>query len=518
MTDFDIIVIGGTPGGIAAAIAAARLGRTVALAEYHAHIGGMTTSGLGKSDIEDRRMIGGLFTEFVDRVRDHYAGTGNGEDIALCRNGYYYEPSVAEHCLDAMVAAEPGITLLRSHRLDSAATGNGSITAVTLTDRITGERRDLSARAFVDATYEGDLYAAGGAGFRIGRESRDDLGEPHAGAIYYDYENNRILPGTTHAGDHRLPAWTFRLCLTTDTANAVPLTAPPEGYDRALFLPYLADLAAGRLSGPRRLVPGRGYYPAHFDTPVRALSVAEIPGGKVDANINPRPLAFPFPEENEGYLQAGWDRRERITRRHRAITEGLLWFIQTDPDIIPAHRKLAQQYHKPADEFTDNGNFPWQLYIREGRRLRGLYTLSEHDVAETGRTDHCRRHADAVAVGNFPIDSFPVRKRQPGDTKVLEGYLGMLESITRLYQIPYRIMIPETLDGVIVPVAVSASHVAFSTVRMEPTWMALGQAAGTAAHIALDLGCALRDVPADVLQPALVRAGQVIDTTPFEDS
>ena len=519
MRDFDIVVVGGTPGGIAAAIAAARHGRRVALAEYHAHVGGMATSGLGKSDIEDRRMIGGIFGEFVERVRAHYAesyGT-DSDDYRPCNDGYYYEPSVAERCLDAMVADEPQITLFRSARLESARTEGGRVIAATLFDRARGERFVLAGGVFVDATYEGDLFAAAGADFRIGRESRDELGEPHAGVIYYDYQNNRVLPGTTHAADARLPAWTYRLCLTTDPGNAAPMTAPPDGYDRGLYLPYLEDLAAGRLSGPKKLVPGRGYYPAHFDTPLRALSVAEIPNRKVDANINPRPLAFPFPEENEGYLEAGWDRREQIARRHRQIAEGLLWFLQNDPDITTAHRRMARGYHLPADEFTDNDHFPWQLYIREGRRLRGLYTLTEHDVAETGREGLPRRHHDAIAVGNFPIDSFPVRKRQPGDTIVLEGYLGMLEAITRLYQVPYRIMIPEAVDGLIVPVAVSASHVAFSTVRMEPTWMALGQAAGTAAHLALSLGVAPRDVPAEELQPALRTAGQVIDTGPFEE-
>lgn len=517
MNDFDIVVIGGTPGGIASAIAAARHGRRVVLTEYHAHIGGMSTSGLGKSDIEDPRLIRGIFAEFVDLVRAHYVRHGSPKDIELSQDGYYFEPSVAEACFDAMIAAEPNITLLRSHRLEGAATKDGTVTAVTVTDRTTSQSRTITAAAFIDATYEGDLFAAAGANFNIGRESRDEHGEPHAGVIYYDYGNNKFLPGTTHEGDHRLPAWTYRLCLTTDSKNAAPMSAPPEGYDRALYLPYLEDLAAGRLSAPKRLVPGRGYFPAHFDTPLRALSVTEVPGGKVDVNINPRPLAFPYPQENEGYLQADWDHREKIANRHRAIAEGLLWFLQNDTDISQAHRDMALEYHKPADEFADNGNFPWQLYIREGRRLKGLYTFTEHDVAETGSSEHTRRHEDAIAVGNFPIDSFPTRKRQPGDTIILEGYLGMVDAITRIYQVPYRIMIPETLDGVIVPVAVSATHVAFSTVRMEPTWMALGQAAGTAAHIALDRGCALRDVPVNALQTTLKEDGQVIDTAPFEE-
>ena len=220
--------------------------------------------------------------------------------------------------------------------------------------------------------------------------------------------------------------------------------------------PGASLLAAGRLAGPARLVEGRGYYPAHFNTVVRALSVTDIPNRKVDANINPRPLAFPFPEENRTYLTAGWEERERIVARHRSLALGILWFIQNDPAVDPAHRDLARGYHLPCDEFADTGHFPFQLYIREGRRLEALYMLTEHDVAETGVTGYTRRHHDAIAVGEFPIDSFPVRKRQPGDTIVLEGYLGMLEAITRPYQIPYRIMIPKAVDGLIVPVAAGA--------------------------------------------------------------
>lgn len=513
MQRFDVVVIGATPGGIAAALAAARHGHTVALVEHHAHVGGMAASGLGKSDIEHRALIRGLFTEFVGLVREHYASAHGTDSDAyrLCRDGYYYEPSVAEALFERMLAAEPGITVRRAVRLGGAEVTGGRLTGVMLVDRATGETSELEAEVFVDATYEGDLYAAAGAAFRVGREGRDVHGEPHAGHIYFDYQRAVILPGSTHEGDNRLPAYTYRLCLATDPANAAPLEGPPEGYDRGTYLPYLDDLKAGRLGGPARVVEGRGYYPAHFDTPVRALSVTDIPNGKVDANINPRPLAFPFPGENAGYLEADWQGREAIALRHRRLALGLLWFIQNDPAISAAHRELALGYHLPKDEFTDNGHFPFQLYVREGRRLKGCYTLTEHDVAATGTPGYSRRHADAVAVGAFPIDSFPVQKRQRGDTVVLEGYLGMLEAFTRPYQIPYRIMIPEELDGIIVPVAASATHLAFSTIRMEPTWMALGQAAGTAAHLAIRQGCAPRAVPMDKLQALLVETGQVIE-------
>ena len=506
----DIVVYGGTPGGIAAAISAARLGREVTLVEYHDHLGGMTTSGLGKSDIENRAMIGGLFKEFVAGVHDHYM-TKYGpehENTKLCQDGYYAEPHVAEKVFESMLAQEPKITVWKGWRLKAAQVNENKLCSVTLQNRRSGEEQPLTAKVFLDATYEGDLYAAAGAGFRLGRESKADFDEPHAGVVYFDYQSHQFLPGTTGQGDDALPAYTYRLCLTKDPQNAVRMTTPPPGYDRKDYLGYLEDLQAGRLAGPKVFKPGRGYNPKHFDTLVRALSVADIPGSKCDVNINPRPLGFPFPEENRGYIAGDESTRERIRQRHRSLALGLLWFLQNDPEVPEAHRALANEMHLPKDEFTDNGHFPWQLYVREGRRLIGEYTLTQHDI--TGKGQKPKHHADSIAVGEFPIDSFPCRKRQPGDTLVLEGYLGMLDYITRPYEIPYRILIPEKIDGLIVPVAASTTHVAFSSIRMEPTWMALGQAAGVAAHVAIELAVEPRAVSITSLQEILLQQGQVI--------
>ncbi|MEN3943915.1 FAD-dependent oxidoreductase [Prosthecobacter sp. SYSU 5D2] len=506
----DVVIYGGTPGGIATAISAARQGRRVALVEYHRHIGGMTTSGLGKSDIENRAMIGGIFKEFITGVYDHYLTTyGPGhESTKLCNEGYYAEPSVAEKVFEAMLAKEPGITVLKGWRLKSTEVKDRRLTSIDILNRQDAAVRTLAAPVFVDATYEGDLYAAAGARFRLGRESRQEFDEPHAGVIYFDYQTHEFLPGSTGAADDRLPAYTYRLCLTKDTANAHPMTAPPPGYDRSAYLGYFDDLKAGRLAGPKVFKPGRGYNPAHFDTLVRALSVTDIPNQKTDVNINPRPLGFPFPEENKGYIEGDDATRQRIAAKHRSLTLGLLWFLQNDPEVPEAHRKIANELHLPKDEFTDNDGFPWQLYVREGRRLIGEYTLTQHDI--TGKGQQPKHHADSIAVGEFPIDSFPASKRQPGDTIVLEGYLGMLDYITRPYEIPYRIMIPETVDGLIVPVAASTTHVAFSSIRMEPTWMALGQAAGIAAHLAIQHKVPPRKVPVPEMQELLVRQGQVI--------
>ncbi len=508
----DVVVVGGTPGGLAAAITAARLGCRVVLVEYHHHLGGMAASGLGKSDIEHRNLIGGLFREFVQRIRRTYQaryGTGSA-DLKLCRDGYYYAPSVAEQAFDSLVASQPRLFVRPGHVLESVRIAGGRVVGAVVRNRLSGQTEALEAQVFVDATYEGDLLAMAGAPYRLGRESREEFGEPHAGVVYFDYENSSLLPGSTGEADNRLPAYTYRLCLTTDPDNSFVLNQPPPGYDRSLYLPYLEDLAGGRLSAPRSFRDGWGYYPEHFDTLMRALSVTDLPGRKVDANINPRPLAFPFAEENQEYVNGDWAKREAISLQHRNLTLGLLFFLQNDRAVPKPHRQLAFRYHLPLDEFVDNGHFPFQLYVREARRLRGLVTMTEHDVARTDRG--CNgRFDDAIAVGEFPIDSFPVRKRQSKDERVLEGYLGMLDSLTRPYQIPYRAMLPVHPEGLIVPVAASATHVAYSSIRMEPTWMAMGQAAGVAAHLAVHAGTGLADVSIAKLQDVLRSQGQVLD-------
>jgi hypothetical protein len=508
----DIVIYGGTPGGIAAAVSAARMGREVVLVEYHDHIGGMTTSGLGKSDIENRAMIGGLFKEFVAGVLAHYVTKygAEHENTKLCQDGYYAEPHVAKKVFEALLTKEPKVTVRKGWRLESAQVTDHKLRGITVMNRQSGEKKRLEAKVFIDATYEGDLYAAAGAEFRLGRESRDEFGEPHAGVVYFDYQTHEFLPGTTGRGDDSLPAYTYRLCLTKDPKNASRMTGPPPGYDRKDYLGYFDDLKAGRLAGPKVFKPGRGYNPAHFNTLVRALSVTDIPNNKTDVNINPRPLGFPFCEENRGYIEGDDATRQRICERHRSLVLGLLWFLQNDPEIPEAHRKLADELQFPKDEFTDNEHFPWQLYVREGRRLVGEYTLTEHDI--TGKGEAVKQQPDAIAVGEFPIDSFPARKRQPGDTIVLEGYLGMLDYITRPYEIPYRIMIPQKIDGLIVPVAASTTHVAFSSIRMEPTWMCLGQAAGIAAHLGIQQDIEPRKVPVQELRSLLKQRGAVLET------
>jgi hypothetical protein len=514
---WDVVVYGGTPGGIMAAIAAARRGCRVLLLDRWEHLGGMSVNGLGKSDVENRAAIGGLFREFVQRVYHSYVGRygADSEQVRQCRDGYYYEPSVAEKVFQEMLADEPAIEVRRNQHLISAETRSNRLIALYTRGSHNRPPMRIAAEVFIDCTYEGDLAAAAGAKFRLGRESRDEFNEPHAGVIYRHYESGEILPGSTGEGDNRLPAYTFRMCLTTDPANSVPLAEPPEEYDRGNYIGYLEDLAAERFVAPKKYRDGWGYNPAHYDTLMRALSVTELPNCKCDVNINPRPLGFPFAEENAGYVEGDSVVRERICRRHRNLTLGLLYFLQNDEAIPAEHRSIARQYHLPKNEFADNGHFPWQLYIREARRICGRYTLTEHDVTVPPGQNRTPLQYDSVACGEFPVDSFPVRKHEPGRDMVLEGYLSMLEERVRPYQIPYRIMIPVRVDALLVPVAASTTHVAFSTIRMEPCWMVLGQAAGLAAAMAVQARVLPRDVSVHALQRLLLEQGQVL--TFFDD-
>lgn len=493
--DVDLVVIGGTPGGIATAVTAARLGHSVTLVEYHRRIGGMSASGLGASDIENRAMIQGIFREFVDRVKTHYvAAYGEpSEQVKLCKDGYWYEPLVAEKIFESFIAEQPSLRVLKFHQLVSAETRDGRIVSVKIKDRATGRIVDLRAKVFADGTYEGDLIAAAGAEFRLGREGRDEFNEPHAGHIYNIPGGERI--GGTGAGDDRLPAFTFRIPLSSRAENQVPLKAPPAGYDRTRYLGYFDDLKRGKFGNNLTTV---------------AFTVRSLPNDKIELNMKPTPLGFVFAEENIGYIEADWKRREQITANLRNLSLGLLWFLQHDAEVPDNARALALKYHLCRDEFPEYNHFPFQLYVREGRRLVGEYTLSERNITEQPGLVSERFHPDAIAVGEFPIDSFPTQKRQPSDTVVLEGYLGMLKGITRPYQIPYRIMLPKQIDGLIVPVPASTTHVAFSSVRLEPTWMALGQAAGVATHLSLKHSVPLRKVPIAEMQAMLRKQGAVL--------
>lgn len=491
----DVLVVGATPCGISAAIAASRCGSKVILAEMKDHMGGMMSNGLGRTDIGPRNTIAGIFGEFIGRVRNHYATT-YGEDspqFKACSNGYYFEPSVAEKTFNAMVKAEKNITLRYHWRPEGALVYGHRIHGVNFRDTKKGKLIQVRAGVVIDATYEGDIAAMAGVPYRVGRESREEYAEPIAGTLYMDHYTRMILPGSTGRGDRRVQAYNFRLCLTRNPNNRV-MPRKPDTYNREEYLPILQSIKEGRIQRVDDI-----------------LNIEPIPNDKSDTNNMPKSLiSTDLPEENYDYPEASYEERERIVKRHRDYILGLLYFLQNDPEMPEKLRAECAEWGFAKDEYPDNDHFPRQIYVREARRIYGLYTFSMHDAILGPGIERTPIHFDSIACGGYAMDSHATRKREPG-YEVMEGfyYLG---GITRPYQIPYRVMVPQQVDGLLVPGAASATHIGFGTLRMEPVWMAMGQAAGTAAHLARRLWVEPRDVPINRLQAWLVKNGQILTT------
>ncbi len=495
----DVVVVGATPAGIAAAVAAARSGSTVLLLEPTAHVGGIVTSGLTNADIHNHKAVAGLFHEFTRRVLKHYS-TRFGPDsqqMKLCRNGYFFEPSVAERVFLEMLTEEgPKIRLLCRHRLKRAVRDGSRVVAVVMED-LDHDGREMTFRgkAFIDASYEGDLAAAAGVDYRVGREGRDVFGERLAGRWYAPFGSDKPLPGSSGQGDDGIQVFCFRIYVTKDRDNFVPIEKP-EDYNPADYDLLVEDIRAGRVGKVRD-----------------AIQVWPMPGGKFEINSDHCTSAEHGPsesldlaEENWGWPEADHAGREKIYRRYRSYNQGLLWFLGHDPRVPESIRTEMQQYGLCKDEFADHGHWPWQLYVRQGRRIVGRYVFTENDgkLLELGRT---RIQPSSVTIGEFPWDSHAVHKYDPAYPGCREGYFFVRH---KPIQVPYEVLLPRKVERLLVPVACSASHVGYQTLRMEPVFMALGQAAGTAAHLAIAKDVPLHEVPSEDLQIALVEAGAVV--------
>ncbi len=509
----DLIVVAGTPGGIMAAIAAARQGCSVILLERTAHLGGLPANGLGATDIATRGVAAGLFKEFTRRNRRYYAKT-YGEDspqVQACNDGFFFEPSVGEQTLVEMLSEHPGITVLTRRQFDAARDHvkreGGRITAIGVRNLDTGAEETYAGRAFVDATYEGDLAAAAGVPFATRREGTADYGEPMAGRVYQAWHASELGAGSTGEGDDVIQAYNFRLCLTDRPENRVPFPKP-TGYDRAEYASLAEDLKLDRM-------PGRHAHERLWDGIGRITNVVWLPNGKTDANN--QHLAFistDLPEENYPWPTSDWAWRDRFQQRLRDYTLGLFWFLQNDPEVPESFRLNAQRFGLAADEYTDNGHFPRQVYVREGRRVLGEHCFLAHDALPLEPGGRPPVHATSITASHYPVDSHAVRKREP-DRVHLDGFLSLS---TAPYTVPYGVIVPRTVDNLWIPVPVSASHLGFGTLRMEPCWMALGEAAGEAVALALKLGLPARSVPTDRLQHELVSRGAMLvyykDVTP----
>lgn len=503
----DVCVYGATPGGIAAAVAAARLGCQVVLVEYEDHIGGIVSNGLTNADIGKRQAVGGLFYEFTRRVVRYYERMDQGNplqpNVKLCRDGYWYEANAAERIFHELIAEQHGrIRLLLQHELKVATVQNNRLTSIRLEHRSNpGVLVEVQARTFIDATYEGDLAAMAGVPFRTGRESRQEYNEPHAGRIYMRFRDKELLPGSTGEADQATQAYCFRFHVTNNPAKRVPIRKPAN-YNRHDYALTLEDIRAGRIKQFRDVI-----------------QVYPMPNGRFELNSDHAHPDTGIPRESLDLAEECWPwptatpaQRRLIYERYRSHNVGLIWLLQNDPEVPARLREDAQQYGWHKDEWPENDHIPRQVYVRQGRRIVGEYILTERDADVDGSLQRTRLQPTSIAVIEWAFDPHGHHKYDPSHPGVREGYIFIEHEP---FQVPYGVVVPRRIDGLLVPVACSCSHVAYNALRMEPVFMALGEACGIAAHLARKHQVMVRRVPTNELQSVLVEQRGVV--TYFDD-
>jgi hypothetical protein len=513
---YDVVVYGGSSAGVIAAVQAARMGKATLLISPTHHIGGMTASGLGTTDTGNAGTIGGLAYVFYASVdRAYHDGEPASPSVvaskahAAVTNGpmngvtFDFEPHVAEAVFWAMLE-NSGASCLLDEPLDRA---NGVIkTGRRITSLQMKSGRRVSGRVVVDATYEGDLMAAAGVPYRVGREDRTTYGESLAGVRVVEILNGEvdpfsapgnpasgllpgvspIDPGPDGTGDERVQQFNLRLCATNNPANRVPFTQPAT-YDDSDY-----ELLRRRL----RL---------HPDFRIgEVLKIQPLPGGKADINANGSFSTDMAGDESRRWIEATDEQRTALYSRYRDYTAGLFWFLTHDPAVPPGIRREAEQWGLAADEFNDSDHWPWQLYVREARRMIGEYVMTQHDCE--GRVTA----ADPVALGSYSMVSHKVTLfvNRNGQLATEGFFSGAVEP----YPISYRAIIPKAADceNLLVPICVSATHVAFNSVRMEPVYMMLGQAAGTAAALAATFDTSVQSISYPRMARQLTSDGQIL--------
>ena len=493
---YDVAVFGATPAGIAAAISARRAGaRHVVLSDASAHVGGRFAETIGFGEIQRMKpeSVGGLWTELRRKVDAHY---GRKTDTP--------EPHVLEQILGEWLHAE-GVVFADRFQPVRADKKDGHLVRVH-----SDYRGRIEAAVFVDATYYGDVLPVAGVGFTLGRESRAQYGESLAGVLLklvappgsidlpvmsspvsgFAADGRTLLPHvqglTTDVregdGDRHLQCANLYACLTKNPTMRVEL-APPKNYDPAEFELLRREIL--RLGKEARFGFGGG-----------------VPGDKAKLNDGVNYLLhWGLAGGADAYPSATPKERRRIWEAHRDYTHRMLWFLCTDEAVPAALQQNLRQWGLPRDEFTDNAHWPYELYAREGRRMIGDTVLTQRDLFEDVAKP------DVIALGSFPVDSHVVRRLAAPDGSQVINEGGFLV-IPPVYEIPYRALLPKPAecDNLIVPCALSCSRVAFNSLRVEPTWMMLGQAAGTAAALAHHAKTTVQRVDTTLLQNLLKEA------------
>jgi FAD dependent oxidoreductase len=485
----DVCIYGATSGGVMAAIHASRRGRSVILAAFGAHVGGLTSGGLGATDIGNKDAIGGISREFYQRLGKHY---GKSES-------WTFEPSVAEKLFLEMLAEE-GIEVRYEQHLTEVRKEGSRITEITMES---GEC--YQAEMFIDATYEGDLLARAGVSFHVGRESNACYNEIFNG-VHIGHPNHQfrrfvdpyrvpgvpesgLLPGISDeipepqgTGDHRIQAYNFRICLTNREENRRPIPCP-TGYnpDRYTLLARYLETGVWDVMG---------------------LSIA-MPNDKTDTN-NYGAFATDHIGANYDWPEGDYARRQEIFQDHVTYMQGLLWFLTHDSRVPEAIREEMSEWGLPKDEFPETGGWSHELYVREARRMISDYVMTEHDCVGSSRAE------DPVGLAAYTMDSHNCARVVLGGRAFNEGNVEM-GGFTP-YPISYRALVPKESEcsNLLVPWALSASHIAFGSIRMEPVFMVLGQSVAEAAHLAIRSKCSVQQVSYEALQTELLAVGQVL--------
>jgi hypothetical protein len=532
LVEVDVCIYGGTPAGIAAGIQSARMNKRAVLLEFDRHIGGLTTGGLGATDIGNKAAIGGIAREFYGRIAEQYAKEtswkfetpteyftrrGGGQTKAsdpltgapVNRTMWTFEPKVAEAIFKEMLE-EAKVPVIYNQRLASVRKRGEHILSIRMEDGA-----EYRAKMFVDASYEGDLMAKAGVQYHVGREAnsvyKETLngvraetpkhqfivpvdpyvkpGDPSSGLLPFIQKGDAGRPGS---GDDRVQTYNYRLCFTTNEANRLPV-APPPNYDPAkyeLLARYCEALVAA----------GKKPQLSQFWNPIW------MPNHKTDINNNGG-FSTDFIGANYDYPEASYKDRVRMDREHENYTRGFITFLATSPRVPENMRAEMRRWGPARDEFPDTGGWPNQLYVREARRMISDYVMTEHNCRGA------RVAEDPVGLGAYNMDSHNVQR------VVKRGRVeneGDVQVPVKPYPISYRSIAPRQrqCDNLFVPVCLAASHIAYGSIRMEPVFMILGQSAATAASIAIDDNIPVQRVDYGKLRERLLADQQVLGWSP----
>ncbi len=530
--DYDIVIYGGTCSAITAAVQAKKMGKTVVIVSPDKHLGGLSSGGLGFTDTGNKAVIGGLSRDFYHRVwlhydkvdawkqqkKEEYGGKGQGTPAVDGENRtmWIFEPHVAEQIFEDYVR-EFSIEVKRDEWLDRAKGVKKDGARIVSITTLSG--KTYAGKMFIDATYEGDLMAAAGVEYHVGREGSSVYGEEWNGSQVGILDHRHhfgpygkdgtgaglnispyVVPGDPKSGllprvakaqplargegDKGVQAYCFRMCLTDHDANRIPF-AKPEGYDPKQYELLARVFAAGWRETFEKFDP--------------------IPNHKTDTNNH-----GPFSTDNIGmnwdYPDASYERRREIIREHETYQKGWLYFIANDPRVPKDVQDAMRKWGLPKDEFTDNGGWSHQLYIREARRMIGAYVMTQNELQKTRATP------DSVGMGSYGIDSHNIQRYVTPDGFVQnEGDIGV--GLKAPYEIAQGALTPKPgqADNLLVPVACSASHIAYGSIRMEPVFMILGQSSATLAALAIDAAVSVQKVEYAKLRARLLADGQVLE-------